>query len=146
MEGRTALITGGGTGIGAEAAILFAREGARVIVMGRREEPLLETLQKIQDEGNTAYHIIDVANLDSMQSMFTQILNEHGPIDALVNSAGVVYRKESPPTFDIETWQWMVDINLKGVFHTCKFALQHMLNAGSSGTIVNISSVLEAPS
>lgn len=143
MTGRTALLTGGGTGIGAAAARLFAREGAAVIVLGRREGPLLETCNMIKEEGLEAHHYCgDVTDLGSMETIFTHIQEKHGPIDALVNAAGVVYRNEEPPEMDQETWQWLVDINLKGAYHTCKFALQHMLSAGKGGTIVNISSVL----
>jgi NAD(P)-dependent dehydrogenase (short-subunit alcohol dehydrogenase family) len=143
MEGRTVLVTGGGTGIGAQTARLFAQEGAKVIVLGRREEPLVETTNAIKQQGFEAgYFCGDIADLSSMDAVFEQIRVEYGPVNALVNAAGVVYRKEEPVSLQAEIWQWLVDINLKGVFHTCKFALQHMLESGNGGTIVNISSIL----
>jgi NAD(P)-dependent dehydrogenase (short-subunit alcohol dehydrogenase family) len=143
LENRTALITGGGTGIGASIARLFAQEGAKVIVTGRRQEPLVETIRSIEKLGSHAYYFQgDVADVHAMQSLFEKMKQDHGPIDALVNAAGVVFRKEQPPSLDPETWQWLVDINLKGVYHTSKFALQQMLETGRGGTIVNISSIL----
>lgn len=143
MKDRTALVTGGGTGIGAAAARLFAREGAKVIVTGRREQPLLETIKDIEKQGSRAYHLCgDVTDHDQMKTLFNRVMLEHGPIDALVNAAGVVYRTEDPREMEEQTWQWLVDINLKGVYYTCKYALQQMLAADRPCTIVNIASIL----
>lgn len=143
LKGKTALITGGGSGIGAATASLFAQEGAQVIIAGRREETLLGTINTIHEQGFKAYaYCGDVSDLQSMQALFDKVKQLHGPIDALVNAAGVVYRKEDPTTMQADTWQWLVDINLKGVYHTCKFAIQQMLETSKDGTIVNISSIL----
>lgn len=137
---RVALITGGGTGIGQAIAQLFAQEGARVVVTGRREAPLLETVRAIQDAGYEAVYIQgDVSSMDSVEAMVKFTIDTYGSIDTLVNSAGVVKRKEKVEEATLEDWDWQMNINLRSVFFTTKAALPYMMQQ-RKGIFVNIGS------
>lgn len=141
MEGRIALITGGGTGIGAAVARLFAREGASVVVTGRREEPLIGVVESIRTSGGRASHCAgDVARMEDAERMVETAHREFGPVDALVNNAGVLSRVEDPATLTDEQWDWQMDTNVRGAFHLTKFAIPDMV-ANRHGTIVTIASL-----
>jgi NAD(P)-dependent dehydrogenase (short-subunit alcohol dehydrogenase family) len=137
MKNRLIVITGGGTGIGAATALLFAEEGARTIIIGRRKEHLKATVGQIRDMGGQAdFCCADVASVEEIKSAFDVVHKEYG----LINSAGVVYRLEDPREFSDIEWNWQMNINAKGAFHTIKFALPDLI-ARKGGTIVNIASL-----
>lgn len=143
MKDRIALITGGGTGMGAAIAQIFAHEGAEVIIIGRREEKLSETVKKIEYQGFRANYICgDVSNLEEVKNVFDSIEQSHGVIDALVNTAGVINSALENPTETTEhDWDWLMDINIKGVFYTSKHFIKTLLRNSKKGTIVNIASI-----
>lgn len=141
LPDRVALITGGGSGIGAAAAILFAEEGAKIVVSGRREGPLKETVKTINDAGGEAAFITgDVTQLDDVERMVQFTVDTFGRVDILINSAGVIKRTEVIEDATPEDWAWQMDTNARSVFYTCKFALPQMMKQGY-GAIVNIGSV-----
>lgn len=141
LPGRVALITGGGTGIGAACALRFAEEGARIVVSGRREQPLQETVTAIKDTGGQAAFVTgDVNNFQDVAQMVSFTVETFGHIDILVNSAGVIKRTEVIEEATPDDWAWQMDTNARSVFYTCKFALPHMMERGK-GAIVNIGSV-----
>ena len=141
FEGRSAIITGGGTGIGEATALLLARNGARVLIAGRREERLKEACGKAEEEGlSVEYRVCDVSVESDCAATVEAALSEHGKIDILFNNAGIIF---SGPLHEVETerFQQIFDINVKGAFMMCKYAIPHMISAGR-GFIVNNSSVI----
>ena len=141
FKGRSAIITGGGSGMGEATAFLLARNGARVLIAGRREEKLKEVCGKAKDEGlSIGYKVCDVSVESDCAATVETALCEHGKIDILFNNAGIIF---SCPFHEAETqrFQEIFDINVKGAFMMCKYAIPHMISAGR-GFIVNNSSVL----
>ncbi len=140
LANKTALITGGGTGIGKETAFLFAREGANVIITGRREAKLKEVAEEAKREGLTIdYLVSDVSNEESCKRAVGYAVGKYGRIDILFNNAGVLFAGTTHET-DAKTWETIFDTNVKGTFFMSKYAIQNMLENGG-GSIVNNSSV-----
>lgn len=140
LKNKVAIITGGGTGIGNGIALLFAKEGAYVVVCGRRKEPLEQTVKTIRDQGGEAiYCIVDVSSYSQIQEMVKTTLMKWGQIDILVNNAGV-YIAHDLASISEEEWDKVMNIDTKGVFLTSKAVLPHMLKQ-EKGKIVNIASI-----
>jgi len=142
LEGKRALITGGGTGIGRATAELFSREGARVAVSGRRPKELEETVGSVRRHGASAIAVPgDVSQAEDAERMVRTTVAALGGLDILVNNAGVIVRNASVTTVAIDDWRRVVDIDLTGVFLVSRFALLEMLRGGPGGAIVNVSSI-----
>jgi len=142
LNGKVALITGGGTGIGEAIADLFSQEGANVVVTGRRKQPLEAITEKILHQGGQAtYYTGDVSNWDDAQAMVKHAAKHFGPIDVLVTCAGVIRRTEKVEEVTEEQWNELVDINLKGTFSIIHFTLPFMMER-RLGNIITISSTL----
>jgi NAD(P)-dependent dehydrogenase (short-subunit alcohol dehydrogenase family) len=137
LRGGHALITGGGTGIGAAIARAIASEGARVTLVGRRLEPL----QKVAGEIGSAVLVVtaDVTDRAAVDRAFAAAREAHGPVTILVNNAGaaagVAFAKVSEAL-----WRDMLAVNLDGVFHCCQAALAD-LRAADAGRIVTVASM-----
>ncbi len=141
LPGKVAFITGGSSGIGAAIAKLFASEGAKVVLTARTEEPLKKIGAEINASGGTAATITgDVTQMDDMRRAVEFATYTFGTVDILVNSAGVIKRTEVIEDATDEDFDWQMDINVRGVFHTTKFCLPVMMKQGK-GAIVNIGSV-----
>ena len=142
LAGKRALITGGGTGIGRATAELFAREGAAVMVSGRREPELAETVRRVAAGGGRAGLVAgDVSSAADAERMVRETVTALGGIDLLVNNAGIIVRNASVTSVSLEDWERMLRIDLTGVFLVSRFALIEMLKAGQGGSIVHVSSV-----
>jgi NAD(P)-dependent dehydrogenase (short-subunit alcohol dehydrogenase family) len=142
LAGKRALVTGGGTGIGRATAELFAREGAQVMVSGRRRPEVEETVRRIRDgDGRAALVQGDVSRREDAERMVAETVAGFGGLDILVNNAGIIVRGASVTAVSIEDWERVLDVNLSGVFLVSKFALRWMVQAGRGGAIVNVSSV-----
>ena len=138
MKDKTAIITGGATGIGLACARLFQQEGARVALFGRRQDRL-DQAKKIL--GKPAMIIAgDITQQDDIDRLTSRVLEEWGRIDILINNAGTFATAALHETED-EAWDGIFNVNLRGVFLLTKKVLPTML-AQSSGSIVNISSIL----
>ena len=138
---KTAVITGGGTGIGRSIARFLAAEGARVVLCGRREEILEEAKRDIECTGGTACSTtINVTDSESVRDAFEIIDADYGGTDILVNGAGVLH-SGNIVDFSEQDWDATVEVNLKGVFLCSKYALPQILSR-DSGVIINISSAL----
>ena len=139
LEGKTALITGGTSGIGKATALLFAEEGAKVALTGRDTGRGDEVAEEIRANGGAVLFIRgDVRSAEECRVAVEATVSEFGGLDVLVNNAGVYYPGDAVSCTE-EEWDEQVDSSLKGTFLMSKFALPHMVEAGS-GAIVNMSS------
>ena len=141
LIGKTALITGGGSGIGAACAALFAREGARIAVADVSLSTADRTAKDVATAGGEAFSAAaDVAKRADVERMVSAVVAKYGRIDILINSAGVTPRA-APADWDFErTWDWVLGVNLKGSFLVSKFVVEQMVKQGA-GSIVNLSSI-----
>jgi NAD(P)-dependent dehydrogenase (short-subunit alcohol dehydrogenase family) len=139
MEGRVAVITGGGTGIGRGAALVLAEHGADVVLAGRRLEPLKSTVSEIEALGRRALAVpTDVTNADECRALVDATLAEFGRLDVLVNNAGGGETKPLMKWTDDE-WHQVLDLNLSSAWYLSRAAIKPMIEQGK-GAIVNISS------
>ncbi|KAB7753905.1 SDR family NAD(P)-dependent oxidoreductase [Mycolicibacterium phlei] len=139
MEGRVAVITGGGTGIGRGTALTLAERGADIVLAGRRAEPLKSTAAEVEALGRRALAVpTDVTEPDACRALVATTLDEFGHLDVLVNNAGGGVTKPIMKWTD-EEWQQVLDLNLSSVWYLSRAAVEPMINQGK-GAIVNISS------
>ena len=142
ISGRTAFITGASSGIGNHFARLLPKFGANVVLTARRRDRLLSTAEKIRSEGGKAHWIsLDVTNAGSVQSAFSEAVSEFGQIDIVVNNAGIAH---SSPALEMSenSWDEVMDTNLKGAWLVARQAGRTMSINGSGGSIINICSIL----
>lgn len=140
LKGKKALITGGGSGIGRASAVLFAREGAKVAIVGRREGRLEVTASMIREYGGTCYEIAgDVSQHKDARRCVTKAVNALGGIDILFNNVGV-YKYGSVEETEEDLWNSVMDINLKSTYLVSRYAIGRMKNSG--GVIINNASTL----
>jgi len=141
LKDKVAIITGSGRGLGKEAALLFAREGAKVVVCDVNEEWAKSTAREIQEAGGVAIAVhVDVTSPESVKAMVDETLKEFGRIDVLVNNAGVTADALLVKMTD-EQWDKVINVNLKGVFNCTRAVAPVMIGQGR-GKIVNTSSVV----
>ena len=138
LEGKVALITGGGSGIGAAIAKRFAAEGAKIVITGRRKEALAETVAALP-AGSVLPVTGDVTKFDDAKAMVDATVKFGGRIDILVNNAAID-PAATVVDLPIEQWQKVIETNLYGPFYTMKAALPYMMEA-NVGSIVNIASL-----
>jgi NAD(P)-dependent dehydrogenase (short-subunit alcohol dehydrogenase family) len=135
------VVTGAGSGIGRETALLFATEGAHVVVADRDEVSAKETVSLIADAGRggaTDYQV-DVSDADAMAAFAARVLAEHGVPDVVINNAGVGMAGSFTST-TVDDWQRVIDVNLWGVIHGCREFAAPMIAGGEGGQIINIAS------
>jgi len=143
LDGKVALITGGASGIGRAATLLFAREGARVMLAtAHNEAAARETVQQVHAANGTAEFVLgDVTRADDARAMVGAALSAHGKLDVLVNSAGITVPGCLTHEVRETDWDRVLAVDLTGTFLMMKYAVPHMLR-GAGGSIVNVSSVL----
>jgi 3-oxoacyl-[acyl-carrier protein] reductase len=144
LEGRTALVTGGSRGIGREACLAFAREGADVVVHFRREREAAEQIvREIEERGRRAVavgaDVTDVESVDRLIGAAADFVGSTG-LSILFNNAGV-YPEGSLETLTVEDWDHVIAINVRGPFLCCRAALP-LLKRADAARIINIGSVL----
>ena len=137
FEGRTAVITGGGSGAGKAVAGRLVVEGARVVLWDQNAEGLA---QAQAETGATATCVVDVSDPPSVQAAADASLAVLSRIDLLVCSAGITGATVPVRDFPIDSWKRVIDVNLNGVFYACRAIVPHML-ANGYGRIVNVASV-----
>ncbi|HEV7699541.1 MAG TPA: glucose 1-dehydrogenase [Pyrinomonadaceae bacterium] len=139
MEGKVVVITGASSGIGRSSARLFAGHGATVVAVGRNEKELKALKKELgKSAGTIKPHLADMAEMSQLERIVTETIHNHGRIDVLINSAGVI-KNGSVETTTLDDWDRMMHLNLRAVFLlTQKFA-PHL--AETRGNIVNVSSV-----
>lgn len=139
MDGRVAVITGGGTGIGRASALVLAEHGADIVLAGRREEPLKSVAIEVEALGRRALVVpTDVTDPAACQALVDATLAEFGHLDVLLNNAGGGETKSMMKWTDDE-WHQVLDLNLSSAWYLSRAAAKPMLAQGK-GTIVNISS------
>lgn len=140
LEGRVALITGGGTGIGRTIAITFAREGADIALAGRRSKPLEEVTAEVRAHGRKAIAIpCDISSEEEVEAMVERIAEELGGVDVLINNASVVGQVAPVEQLDMQEWDKALAINLTGAVLCARAGIKH-LKESAGGAIVNVSS------
>lgn len=141
LLGHVALITGGGVGIGAATARLFAQEGAAVVITGRRKDPLDQVTAEIErNKGRVLAVAGSVTDEEHARSAVVQAVRAYGKITILVNNAAIGAFGKPLHEIDDATWNEVLDINLTGVFRMTRAVVPEMLKAGG-GSIINVSSV-----
>lgn len=142
LDGKVALITGAGSGIGRATSILFAKEGAKIGVADNVPAGAEETVKLIEEAGGEAIAITaDVSKVSDVENMVKAVVDAYGRLDILFNNAGIsAVNRAFTADLSIEDWDTVININLRGVFLGCKFAIPHMLKNGG-GSIISTSSV-----
>ena len=138
LSNKVALITGGGSGIGKASCLVFAREGAKVVVVDLKKETAEATAKEIG--ANAKAFAADVSKAKEAQAMVAFAEKSFGRLDIIFNNAGVFHAKDESVTNTPEDiWDMVIDINLKGVFLGCQYAIPAMLRSGG-GSIINTAS------
>ena len=140
LEGKNALVIGGGSGMGAATALALAQAGAQVAITGRRGEKLEEVADDAPEGSVILCKATDVADRESLASLFSWFDEEMGALDILVNAAGINVPKRTMPELSTEDWDAVIQVNLTGAFDCMRLALERM-RPKKDGLIVMINSV-----
>ena len=139
LEGKVCVITGAGGGMGREAAILFTEEGAKVCVADASLDALEETVGLLPSGSALGSHT-NVADEADVEAMFSATAAQFGGVDVIYNNAGISPADDdSILTTELEAWQRVQDVNVKGVFLCCKHGIPHLLERGG-GSVINVAS------
>jgi NAD(P)-dependent dehydrogenase (short-subunit alcohol dehydrogenase family) len=141
LKNKTAVITGAAAGIGRETALLFAKEGARVLAVDVNEEGVNETMTMIADTGGNADYILaDVSKASDCEKMVQMAEEKFNQLHILFNNAGIMHGSDDDAiNTDEDVWDLTMAINLKGVFLGCKYGIPALRRAGG-GSIINTAS------
>ena len=141
LEKKVAIITGAGSGIGKAAAVLFAKEGAKVVVSDISEKNGTSVVEEIKKSGGEAFFVkADSSKPEDNKALVEQTLKQYGALDIAVNNAGIGGTLGMTGEYPLDGWQKVIDINLSGVFYGLRYQLPAMQER--SGSIVNIASIL----
>ena len=141
LQDKVTIITGAGGGMGRVAAQLFAAEGARVVVAEYGEAAGRETVELVQNAGGQATFVrADVSKENDAKAMIDHAMATYGRVDCLYNNAGVMPEADHSVTdTDVDTWDAVMAVNVRGVFLGCKYAIPALIEGGG-GSIINIAS------
>lgn len=139
LQGKYALITGGGRGLGKATAIAFAQEGIHVAITGRNESKLIDTVKELEALGvKAAYKVFDITDYKAVQQAVNELTVEFGSIDILVNNAGIA-TFATVLDMDVKTWTDIINTNLLGTYYVTKAVLPQLVEK-NQGDIINVSS------
>jgi len=139
LSGKSALVTGGGSGIGLAVARAFLLEGARVAIAGRDEKKLQDAAKSLAAGERVVYHAADLTDPAQVQPLIQSVTKKLGPVDILVNNAGLNIKERSIRELNPERWQQLVRGNLDSAYYCIHAVLPEMLRR-RDGLIINISS------
>lgn len=141
LEGKVTIITGGASGMGRTAAGLFAGQGAKVVLADVSEEAVESAAADVRGAGGEATAVVaDVSDESQARRMVDHAVATYGHVDALYNNAGIMPAADhSVVDTDVETWDRVMAVNVRGVFLCCKYAIPRMVEQGS-GSIINVAS------
>jgi NAD(P)-dependent dehydrogenase (short-subunit alcohol dehydrogenase family) len=140
LEGKVAIITGAATGIGRATALLFAGEGASVVIADVNEDDAQRTVANIEDEGGSARFVqADVSEAEDVQALMERAAEEMGGIDVIVNNAGA-QRSGAVTEFEESEWDLLMRVNPRSCFLGAKYSVPYLRERGG-GSIVNVSSL-----
>lgn len=141
LQSKVAIITGAGSGIGREAALLFASQGARVVAADRNEAAGATVVGEIAAAGFEAAALpVEVSSAESVADLVSTTMSRFGRLDVMYNNAGIFPEGDgSVVDTSEEVWDLVMNVNLKGVFFGCKYAIPAMLQSGG-GSIINVAS------
>jgi NAD(P)-dependent dehydrogenase (short-subunit alcohol dehydrogenase family) len=142
LHGKVGIVTGGTSGIGRDAAVLFAKAGAKVVVAGRREREGKETMDLVRAAGGDGLFVkTDVSKAAEVQALVQKTVQKFGRLDVAFNNAGIEGSMSPIAEQSEEDWDRTIGINLKGVWLCLKYEIQQMLKQSGGGAIVNMASV-----
>ncbi len=142
LKGKVALITGAGSGIGRAMAVLFAREGASVVVGDLNAQGNAETIRLIEEQGGTAFAVLlNVTVAQEVEAAVQATLNRFGTLNVLCNNAGTGEKHASILDLQESEWERVFALNAKGVFLGIKYGAAAMMKSGQGGSIINTASV-----
>ncbi len=140
LNGKVALVTGAGTGIGKATAALFARAGAKVGILGRREEVLQQVADEIHESGGEALILTaDVSRPDEMKEAVDELVQHYDRLDIVFANAGINGIVAPVEEIEPEEWDQVMDINLKGTFLTVKYSVPYLRQSGGGSIIIDSS-------
>ena len=141
LQGKVSIITGGGSGMGRTAALLFAAEGAKVVVADYADAAGAETVRLVQDAGGEATFIrTDISCEPDARAMVDHAVATYGRVDTLYNNAGIMPEEDhSVIDTPVDAWDRVMAVNVRGVYLGCKYAIPQMLDQGA-GSIINVAS------
>ena len=140
LNGKVALITGAGSGIGKATALLFSKEGARIAALGHTEDELRETVDEIKNAGGEAVVVTaDISSAEEMQKAVAQTIENFGRLDVVFANAGINGVWAPLEELEPEEWDKTINVNLRGTFLTVKYAIPHLKKQG--GSVIVTSSV-----
>jgi NAD(P)-dependent dehydrogenase (short-subunit alcohol dehydrogenase family) len=142
LDGKVAIVTGGGSGIGRASALAYAREGARVVVSDVNDEGAAETVRLIRDARGDAIAVrTDVSRPEDCQAMVARAVDQYGRLDCACNNAGIGGEQAPVADMSIDGWNRVIATNLSSIFYSMKYEIPAMLASGG-GAIVNMGSIL----
>jgi len=142
LRDKVGIVTGGTSGIGRDAAVLFAKAGAKVVVAGRREAEGEETIARVRAAGGDAVFVkTDVSKGAEVDALVQKTVEKFGRLDVAFNNAGIEGSWSPIVEQSEDDWDRTIDINLKGVWLCLKYQIRQMLKQGGGGAIVNMASV-----
>ena len=141
LKNKVVIVTGSNQNVGKEIAILFSKEGARIVLVGRDNKKGMKVKDEIKESGGEAIYVsCDVTKVNQVKDLMSKTMDAYSRIDILINNVG--YGKISKITdLEIEDWNEIIDVTLNSAFLCSKFALEEMIKNKSGGSIVNISSI-----